>query len=329
MPSDANQEAARWNHHPGTIRNNPLFAWPPKPMDVFRWYSGFWFTTSTTTMNFVFACIAYLLFLPPLQDMQVLSWGWVIQLWLINLVPHCLCAGGLHYWLYEIKGQGKTFKYDARDQARDNGTYTFRNQVRDNMFWTIASGITLWTAFQVLVFWAMANGAAPILFFPDNPLWFILWFVLIPLWSSFHFYWVHRLLHWPPMYRLAHSLHHRNVNVGPWSGISMHPIEHLLFYTNFLIHFVVPSHPMHILFHGYVQSVHPIFSHSGFDKLYVADKERAEMGVFFHQLHHRYFECNYGTVEMPWDKWFGSYHDGTAKATEATRARKKRLFGQS
>ncbi len=69
-----------------------------------------------------------------------------------------------------------------------------------------------------------------------------------------------------------------------------------------------------------MQSIHPIFSHSGFEKLYVADKERAKMGDFFHQLHHRYFECNYGTVEMPWDRWFGSFHDGTEAATIETRA---------
>jgi sterol desaturase/sphingolipid hydroxylase (fatty acid hydroxylase superfamily) len=106
----------------------------------------------------------------------------------------------------------------------------------------------------------------------------------------------------------------------------MHPVEHILFYTNFLIHLVVPSHPLHVMFHGYVQSTHPVFSHSGFENLVIGGQPQARMGVFFHQLHHRYFECNYGTVEMPWDRWFGSYHDGTAKATEDTRARKKQMY---
>jgi len=26
---------------------------------------------------------------------------------------------------------------------------------------------------------------------------------------------------------------------------------------------------------------------------------------------------------MPWDRWFGTFHDGSTKATEETRARKK------
>ena len=45
----------------------------------------------------------------------------------------------------------------------------------------------------------------------------------------------------------------------------------------------------------------------------------------FLKLHHRYFECNYGTPEMPWDKWFSTYHNGTEEDTRSARARKKRM----
>ena len=324
--NDAGSEVVRWHYHPGkAVQNNPLFAWPPQPLAVLRWYRAYWLTISTVTLTALFSIVIYLTLLPPLETMQNFQAGWMARVWLANLIPQIMCAGGLHMWLYHWRGQGNRTKYDARDLARDNGTYTFRNQVWDNMFWTLVSGVTFWTAAQWGVFWMMANGFAPGLYLADHPVWFLLMFPFIVIWSSFHFYWVHRLLHVPVVYKHAHSLHHRNVNVGPWSGISMHPLEHLLFYTNFAIHLVVPSHPIHVLFHGYVQSVHPVFSHSGFDQLVVRDKERAKMGDFFHQLHHRYFECNYGTVEMPWDKWFGSFHDGSADATTRTRAFKKRM----
>lgn len=328
MPNDAEaREAARWNHRPQVpIAQNPLFQWPPNPRGVFRWYAAFWFEISTTTLCLMLAFLAYFLILPPLATMAEFAPGWIARVWLANLVPQVIIAGTLHYFLITKKAQGDATKFDPRDQNRANGSFTFGNQVHDNMFWHIASGITLWTLAQVLVFWGMANGYAPTLLFPDNPVWFVAAFVLIPIWSSFHFYWIHRLLHWPPLYKIAHSLHHRNINVGPWSGISMHPIEHALFYTNFLIHLVVPSHPLHLMFHGYVQSTHPVFSHSGFENLVIKDNPQLRMGVFFHQLHHRYFECNYGTVEMPWDRWFGSYHDGTAAATDQTRARKKQMY---
>lgn len=320
-------EAARWHYRPDApVALNPLFAWPPRPLAVLRWYGRYWLAITSSTVTVIVAIAVYLLVLPPLEDMATWHWSWMARVYLANAVPHIVVAGGLHLWLYHWRGQGTTFKYDAREQARDNGTFTFRDQVRDNMFWTIASGLTQWTIAQWVVFWAMANGWAPAFAFPDNPVWFVLAFPFLVIWSSFHFYWVHRLLHWPPLYKRAHALHHRNVNVGPWSGISMHPLEHLLFYTNFAIHFVIPSHPIHVLFHGYMQSVHPVLSHSGFDQLAVRDSPRAKMGDFFHQLHHRYFECNYGTVEMPWDRWFGSFHDGSEQGTRDTRARKKRMY---
>ncbi|MDJ0822987.1 MAG: sterol desaturase family protein [Paracoccaceae bacterium] len=325
--SDA--EAARWHYKPeGEVAMNPLFHWPPRPMAVLRWYAAYWLALSSTTFALALAVLGYLLFLPPLEQMAQLSPGWMLQVWLLNLIPHVATAGLLHLWLYRWRGQGQRFKFDARDPAADNGTFTFRNQVQDNMFWTVTSGISFWTVMQWLVFWAMANGYAPVIGLASNPVWFLLMFPILVVWSSFHFYWVHRALHWPPLYRLAHALHHRNVNVGPWSGISMHPVEHLLFYTNFLIHFLLASHPLHVLFRGYMQSIHPVFSHSGFHKLYVADAERAKMGDFFHQLHHRYFECNYGTVEMPWDRWFGSFHDGSEEGTRTTRARRSRMYGR-
>ena len=320
----SDQEESRWNHRPKQPVNlNPLFDWPPKFMAIVIWYSGYWLAISTTTLALALTFIAYCTILPPLEVMQIVRVDWIVRVWLANLVPHILCASLLHLWLYEMKGQNKDFKFDPRPLATKNRTFSFSNQVHDNMFWTLASGVTQWSMIQSIVFWAMANGYAPAFLFPDNIIWFFLMFPFLIFWASFHFYWIHRALHWPPLYRIAHAVHHRNINIGPWSGISMHPIEHLIFYSNFLIHFIVPSHPLHIMFHGYMQSIHPIFSHSGFEKLYVADKERANMGDFFHQLHHRYFECNYGTVEMPWDRWFGSFHDGSEKGTQKVRERKK------
>ena len=64
-------------------------------------------------------------------------------------------------------------------------------------------------------------------------------------------------------------------------------------------------------------------THTGYEALLIKDKRQLELGTFYQQLHHRYFECNYGNQEMPWDRWFGTFHDGSADATATTRARKK------
>ena len=38
------------------------------------------------------------------------------------------------------------------------------------------------------------------------------------------------------------------------------------------------------------------------------------LGTFHHQMHHRYFECNYGGLEIPLDEWTGNFHDGSAES---------------
>ncbi|MEL6736304.1 MAG: sterol desaturase family protein, partial [Pseudomonadota bacterium] len=77
------------------------------------------------------------------------------------------------------------------------------------------------------------------------------------------------------------------------------------------------------------QSTHPVFSHSGFEKLVVNDSPQLRMGVYFHQLHHRYFECNYGNAEMPWDRWFGTYHDGSETALRTILKRKQKMHANA
>jgi sterol desaturase/sphingolipid hydroxylase (fatty acid hydroxylase superfamily) len=125
---------------------------------------------------------------------------------------------------------------------------------------------------------------------------------------------------------MAHRLHHRNTHIGPWSGMSMHPIEHVLYVSSVLVHFIIPSHPILAIMHLYNRSLGPAFSHAGFEKLKVGKSDLMEAADFHHQLHHRYYECNYGSVDTPWDRWCGSYHDGSDEATARVRERQRQMY---
>jgi ferredoxin-NADP reductase len=189
--------------------------------------------------------------------------------------------------------------------------------VYDNVFWTCASAVPIWTAYEVVTFWLYANGKLPYLDFHEHPVYFAMLFLLIPFWREFHFYVIHRLIHWKPLYKSIHYLHHYNINPGPWSGLAMHPVEHLLYFSVVLIHWVVPSHPLHFLFNSQHTALTPAPSHSGFEgKL----GKFLSFGSYFHYLHHRLFECNYGESTIPLDKWFGIFEDGSQTQTEKAQA---------
>ena len=192
------------------------------------------------------------------------------------------------------------------------------------MLWTCASGVTVWTAYEVGFMWAYANDLVPFYLDPvAHSVWFFLGFVAVPFVAATHFYFVHRLLHWRPVYRLAHALHHRNDNLGPWSGLSMHPLEHVIYLSSVLVHLVVASHPLHVLFHMQWNTLGSAVTHTGFESLTFRGRPLLMLGSFHHQLHHRYYDCNYGTPFMPCDRWFGTEHDGTAEAMEAVKRRRR------
>ena len=321
-PGATTPMSREWNWHPNLpIPNSPVFAWPPKPVAAVKWLASYWLALSMVVIEVATACLVWFLLQPGPAWTKTLAADWIALMYLRNLALMFIVAGGLHLFFYTLRRQGDRHKFDRRGLAKNKTAFTWRDQVLDNMFWTCVSGVTVWTAVEVLYVWARSNGLVPTTSFTGNPIWFVAWFVLIPIWSSFHFYWIHRALHWPPLYRLVHSLHHRNISIGPWSGISMHPVEHLMYFSSALIHFIVASHPVHFFFHMHLQALNPAASHSGYDGLLVDNKRRIKLGDFFHQLHHRYFECNYGTAEMPWDKWFGSFHDGTPEALKRIRQR--------
>jgi Delta7-sterol 5-desaturase len=107
----------------------------------------------------------------------------------------------------------------------------------------------------------------------------------------------------------------------------LHWIEHVLYFSTTVIHLVVPSHPIHVIFHLCFAALAAGTTHTGYGDLLVKGRPAVGLGDFFHQVHHRYFDCNYGNATMPWDSWFGSFHDGTPEATARLRQRQARLRG--
>lgn len=319
-----------WNYFPELPLANPsVFQWPPNPKFLLMWLVQNWLMFSERVLMVALSVALWLFAYPSLDAAKSFSVGWIVQTWAVNMALMIVIAGSLHWYFYLKRAQGKRLKFDRRDQAKKNRLWTFSDQVRDNMFWSLTSGVAQLTAFQILIMWMMANGYAPTISISENPIWFVLALMLLPIWSAFHFYWVHRLLHVPFFYKHFHSLHHRNVNIGPWSGLSMHPVEHLIYLSSLMIHIIVPTNPVHLIFHVIYQGPGAAMSHTGYENLLIKDKQRMALGTFYHQLHHRYYECNYGNQEMPWDRWFGTFHNGTEDGTIATKERRKRMYFKS
>lgn len=179
------------------------------------------------------------------------------------------------------------------------------DKVAHNAFWT-TSGIAIWTVFENIFAYLWATGRLPYISNTNSisTFWgacaFIAALMGIPIWRSFHFYFAHRFLHYTPLYKQVHSLHHRNTDIEPFSGLCMHPVEHLYYFSCVLPSLIFYCSPYAFFWNGVHLLLSPAASHSGYEDHFQSD--------LFHYLHHRYFECNYAGSDAAFmDIAFGTF----------------------
>ena len=300
----------------------PVFVWPLQPAGIIRWLFGWGGLVLPWNLFYALLAVLFWRYLtPPLETMKTFAPGWILFILARNLAVTIAFYSLFHVRLYVRKAQGTQFKYNARWLDTDSAAFVRRNQLTDNLLWSLCSGVPIWTAYEIVTLWAFANGVIPFVAWDAHPVYFVALMLAIPLFRELHFYCIHRLIHWPPLYKRVHSLHHNNVNPGPWSGLAMHPVEHLLYFSGVLVHWLVPSHPAHALFHLLHAGLSPAPAHSGFDRFVLGNEHALPSESYAHYLHHKYFECNYADGSIPLDRWLGTFHDGSEAAHEAMNRR--------
>lgn len=186
----------------------------------------------------------------------------------------------------------------------ENRVYSL-DKVTHNIFWT-TSGIAIWTVFENVFAYLWATGRLSYISDTNSITtpWgigaFLLALMGVPVWRSIHFYFAHRFLHYTPLYKQVHSLHHRNTDIEPFSGLCMHPVEHLYYFACILPSLVFYCSPYAFVWNGVHLLLSPAASHSGYEDHFQSD--------IFHYLHHRYFECNYAGSDAAFmDVAFGTF----------------------
>ena len=290
------------------IKIPPIYKIPPPIIQSINWLYNFFFPWWIP--YFIMAYLSYLFIQINSQIMLNFDLKLFSFIWLKNFFFLFLFAGSIHWWLYIRKNQTLDYKYYAKWPTENNSKFLFKNQVKDNMFWSIVSGCTIWTAFESYVLWQQATGGVTVYLWSEEPLYLLLCTILMPFIGGVHFYIIHRILHIPIIYKIAHQLHHRNINTGPWSGISMHPIEHIFYFSIIILWAFVPADPFVVVLTGIWFGVGPAQSHAGFNKLVLFKTKTLELADHFHHLHHKHFELNYGNIYTPLDPIFKTFHNG-------------------
>lgn len=129
-----------------------------------------------------------------------------------------------------------------------------------------------------------------------------------------YFYWTHRMMHHPRLFRFFHRAHHRSITPTPWAAYSFAiPEAAVAFAFVPLWQFFVPT-PGWVMFTWLnFQIIRNAMGHAGFEFFprwwLDSPLTRWINTTVHHDLHHNGgFTTNYGLYFTWWDKWMGTEH---------------------
>jgi Delta7-sterol 5-desaturase len=155
----------------------------------------------------------------------------------------------------------------------------------------------------------------------------ILAFPLMLLMHDTYFYWAHRLMHHPALFKRVHLVHHKSTNPSPWAAYSFHPFEAMIESLIFVVFlFTIPVHTIHLMTFFVFSLVYNVYGHLGFE-LYPKGFNRHWLGRWLntsicHNQHHQYFKGNYGLYFTIWDRLMGTLREDYDKKFDEVKSKK-------
>lgn len=146
-----------------------------------------------------------------------------------------------------------------------------------------------------------------------GPLWFWVSLALMILAHDAYFYWAHRLMHDPRLFRRFHRRHHLSHNPTPFTAYSFDLAEAAVMGTFVPIWvLLVPTPWPAVGLFVLHQIVRNTLGHSGYE---IMPARRNGRPLFdwmttttHHDLHHAQARWNYGLYFTWWDRWMGTEH---------------------
>jgi len=221
-----------------------------------------------------------------------------------------LASSGLFAWLTRRLRPGQ---YDELEP-----------QILREIRWSLASA-AIYGIPAGLAFWSWRHlGWTQMYLDPlEYSLWYLPFSAMIYLFAQdTWFYWTHRAMHWPPLFRLAHSVHHDSRRPTAWAAMSFHLIEAVT--GAVVIPALIFLVPIHIGMLGLVLAIKTVMgvtNHMGwemFPRWFVHSRfGNWVITASHHERHHEEYRCNYGLYFRFWDKLCGTDRGLTQKFASA------------
>lgn len=143
--------------------------------------------------------------------------------------------------------------------------------------------------------------------------WFLVSVGIIVVLHDTYFYWTHRLMHHPRLFRAFHRTHHLSHSPTPWAAYAFSPWEAVVQAgIGPLIAFTMPVHPTALFVFMIWQLTFNVFGHCGHE-IFPSWFLKTWAGKILntpthHAMHHEKFRSNYGLYFNLWDQLMGTNH---------------------
>ncbi len=143
-----------------------------------------------------------------------------------------------------------------------------------------------------------------------------------------YFYWTHRLMHHPRLFRRFHRVHHLSHNPSPFTALSFHPLESVIEFGIIpVLALLMPMHVGALVFFTVWSTFFNIFGHSGYEFAPSGATTHPVLKRFstatHHNLHHQQANHNFGLYFNWWDRWMNTNHPRYEQIFEDIKSRKK------
>jgi len=157
-------------------------------------------------------------------------------------------------------------------------------------------------------------------------LWFWLAFPIMLILHDTYFYWTHRLMHHPKLFKAFHLLHHKSVNPSPWAAYAFYPTEAVVEAGIFVVFvLIMPIHFFHLFIFFLFMIIYNVYGHLGWE-LYPKNFNKHWLGKWIntsvnHNQHHQYFKGNYSLYFLWWDRWMKTIREDYDAKFEEVKSR--------
>lgn len=181
-------------------------------------------------------------------------------------------------------------------------------QFREEMFWSMLTAL-IFSVIGSLAAILWQKGFTRIyLDVNEFPIWWIPFSIIVSMFiHETYYYWLHRWMHQPKIYKIVHHVHHESKITSAWTAFSFHPIEGVLEALIMpAIVMVLPMHIYAIVIHLTIMTITAAINHLDIEiypkNLFGNLVGKYMIGATHHSHHHKYYRYNYGLYFTFWDK---------------------------